>query len=578
MRDTGPNCRFHDHDKPGDKRGHRVGDGMTTAELGEADKPSEMVRVIAASSVGTAFEWYDFFIYGSLAPVIAKHFFAGVNDSTAFIFALLTFGVGFGARPFGAFFFGRIGDRMGRKWAFLMTVTLMGLGTVAIGFLPTYARAGVTAPILLIACRVIQGFALGGEYGGAAIYVAEHAPHGKRGWHTSFIQTSAAIGLVAALAVILAVRSAVGEESFASWGWRVPFLLSLILVALSIYIRMSIEESPVFQRMKEEGRLSEAPYRDTFLRWSNLKIVLIVLFAIMMAQGVIWYTAYFQAQFFMERVLKIDPKTVNWLLIAVTIVSALQYCFFGWLSDHIGRKPILLFGIIGAVLTFFPGFSWLTEAGNPALAEAMAKAPVTVIADPAACALQFDPVGKRQFTSSCDVAKSVLASAGVAYRNEAAEAGQLAHVTVGGVDIPSFEGGALDKTALTAARGGFETQLKAALAAAGYPAEADPGGVDSVRVFLILLMFMTFATALYGPQAAALVELFPSHIRYTALSVPYHIGTGWFGGFLPAISFAIVAASGSIYAWIWYPVLVASAAAVLCLLLIPETRHRDIHI
>ena len=551
---------------------------MTIAETAEAERPNETVRVIAASSAGTAFEWYDFFIYGSLAPVIAKHFFAGVNDSTAFIFALLTFGVGFGVRPFGAFFFGRIGDVMGRKWAFLLTVTLMGVGTVAIGLLPTYAEAGVIAPILLITCRVIQGFALGGEYGGAAIYVAEHAPREKRGWHTSFIQTSAALGLFAALAIILAVRTALGEEVFAQWGWRVPFLLSLILVALSIYIRMSIEESPVFQRMKEEGRLSRAPYREAFLQWRNLKIVLIVLFAIMMAQGVVWYTAYFQAQFFMERVLKIDPKTVNYLLIAVTIVSALQYCFFGWLSDHIGRKPVLLFGMIGAVLTFYPGFVWLTEAANPALAAAMARAPVTIMADPSDCALQFDPVGKHQFTSSCDIAKSVLATAGVSYRNEKAAPGSLAHVTVGGTQIESFNGTALDSKALKEPRGAFETRLKAMLAEAGYPAKADPAGIDKLKVFGILLMFMTFATALYGPQAAALVELFPCHIRYTALSVPYHIGTGWFGGFLPAIAFAVVAETGSIFAWIWYPVIVGTIAAVLCLLFIPETRHRDIHI
>jgi predicted MFS family arabinose efflux permease len=552
---------------------------MTIAEAALDAKPqSETIRVIAASSAGTAFEWYDFFIYGSLAPVIAKHFFAGVNESTAFIFALLTFGVGFGVRPFGAFVFGRIGDVMGRKWAFLITVTLMGAGTVAIGLLPTYEQVGVLAPILLIACRVVQGFALGGEYGGAAIYVAEHAPREKRGLQTSFIQTAAALGLFAALTVILTTRSALGEDVFGAWGWRIPFLLSLILVALSVYIRMSIDESPVFRRMKEEGRLSAAPYRDTFLKWRNLKIVLIVLFAIMMAQGVVWYTAYFQAQFFMERVLKIESKTVNYLLIAVTAVSALQYCFFGWLSDHIGRKPILLFGMVGAVLCFYPGFTWLTAAGNPALAEAMARAPVTVVADPADCALQFDPVGKRQFTSSCDIAKSVLANAGVAYRNQAASAGQLAHVTIGGADVVSLDGGGLSPAALKGARATFETALRGALAEAGYPPKADPARVDKLKVFAILLMFMTFATALYGPQAAALVELFPCHIRYTALSVPYHIGTGWFGGFLPAIAFAVVAETGSLYAWIWYPAIVGGLAAVLCLFFIPETRHRDIHV
>ena len=551
---------------------------MAIAETAEIHRPNETVRVIAASSAGTAFEWYDFFIYGSLAPVIAKHFFAGVNESTGFIFALLTFGVGFGVRPFGAFFFGRLGDVMGRKWTFLLTVILMGLGTVTIGLLPTYEQVGVVAPVLLIACRIVQGFALGGEYGGAAIYVAEHAPHGRRGFQTSFIQTSAAIGLLGALGVILAVRSAIGEEVFAQWGWRLPFLLSLILVLLSVYIRMSIEESPVFTQMKEEGRICRSPYSETFLKWRNLKIVLIVLFAIMMAQGVVWYTAYFQAQFFMERVLRIEPKTVNYLLIAITAVTALEYCFFGWLSDHIGRKPVLLFGMIGAVLSFYPGFIWLTEAANPGLAAAMKTAPVTVIADPANCALQFDPVGKHQFTSSCDIAKSVLATAGVAYRNEATAPGAVAQVTVGGQAIESIEAKGLEGAALKAARADFETRLKTALAEAGYPAKADPARIDTLKVFAILLMFMTFATALYGPQAAALVELFPPHIRYTALSVPYHIGTGWFGGFLPAISFAVVAETGSIYAWIWYPVIVAALAGTLCFLLIPETRHRDIHV
>jgi MFS family permease len=466
---------------------------------------------------------------------------------------------------------------MGRKWTFLLTVTLMGLGTVAIGLLPTYEQAGVIAPILLIACRVIQGFALGGEYGGAAIYVAEHAPAKKRGWHTSFIQTAAAFGLFGALTVILAVRSSLGEHVFAAWGWRVPFLLSLILLGLSIYIRMSIEESPVFQRMKEEGRVSHTPYRDTFLVWRNLKIVIIVLFAIMMAQGVIWYTAYFQAQFFMERVIKIDPKTVNYILIAVTALSALQYCFFGWLSDHVGRKPIMVFGMIGGVLVLYPGFLWLTEAGNPALAEAMAKAPVTVYADPADCALQFDPVGKHQFTSSCDIAKSILANAGVSYRNEAIAAGGIAHVAVGGTDVLSVAGQGMAPAELKQARAAFESRLKGELMAAGYPEKADPAHVDKLKILGILFLLMTFATAIYGPQAAALVELIPCHIRYTALSVPYHIGTGWFGGFLPAISFAIVAQTGSIFAWIWYPAIAGSIAAVLCLLLIPETRHRDIH-
>jgi MFS family permease len=553
---------------------------LTIAEA-VAVRPSETRRIIAASAAGTAFEWYDFFIYGSLASIIAKKFFTGVDESTGYIFALLIFGAGFGVRPLGAFVFGRIGDQIGRKWAFLATITLMGFGTIAIGLLPTYKEAGIWAPILLIACRVVQGFALGGEYGGAAIYVAEHAPRDKRGWHTSFIQTSAGIGLLAALLVVLVTRRSLGEDAFIAWGWRVPFLLSLLLVGLSIYVRASVAESPVFEQMREEGRLCATPYRETFLKWRNLRTVLIVLFGIMMAQGVIWYTAYFQAQFFMERVLKMDGLTVNTLLIAVTAVSAILYCFFGWLSDRVGRKPVLLFGMVGAILIFRPAFELLTEAGNPALAHAMAKAPVTVIADRAQCALQFDPinpVGKHLYPSSCDIAKSVLTNASISYQNLAAPHGAVARVMVGNVAVDSVEGRGLAPGALKTAQAAFQAKLTGVLEQAGYPDSADPARVDRVKAFFILLALMICATALYGPQAAALVELFPSHIRYTALSVPYHIGTGWFGGFLPSVAFAIMAETGSIYAWLWYPIIAGGIAAVICLIFIPETRRREIHI
>lgn len=550
---------------------------VTAPTAAAPSKRQNSRRVIIASSAGTVFEWYDFFIYGALASVIAKHFFTSVNETAGFIFALLTFAAGFAVRPLGALVFGWFGDRVGRKRTFLVTITLMGFATVAIGLLPDYAQIGIAAPILLIACRLLQGFALGGEYGGAAIYVAEHAPAEKRGWHTSFIQTSAALGLMGALGVILATRTTMGEEAFQEWGWRLPFLVSLLLLVLSIWIRLSLEESPAFQRMKEEGRLSKAPYAESFGQWKNLRIVLLALFAIMMAQGVVWYTAYFYAQFFMERVLKIEPATVNTLLIAVTAVSAVTYCFFGWLSDHIGRKPVLLFGMGGATLFFFPAFLWLTEAANPALAEAMAKAPVTVVADPATCSLQFDPVGKAHFSSSCDIAKSALASAGVSYTNVKAAPGTLAQVRVGETVVTSVEGGALDATALKATREAFSKDLRAALDAAGYPAKADPARLDWWRVFFILLIPVIFATALYGPQAAALVELFPTRIRYTALSLPYHVGTGWFGGFLPATAFAIVAATGDIFAGLWYPAIVAALSTVIALLFLPETRKRDIH-
>ncbi|MGD0142097.1 MAG: MFS transporter [Rhizomicrobium sp.] len=534
-----------------------------------------MGLVVAASAAGTIFEWYDFFIFGSLAAIIAKHFFASAGDTQGYIFALLTFAAGFAVRPLGALVFGRIGDRTGRKRAFLVTITIMGLATLAVGFLPDFAQIGIAAPYALVGLRVLQGFAIGGEYGGAAIYVAEHSSARRRGAATGWIQSSASLGLLLALVVILTTRKTLGEEFFAAWGWRIPFLVSALLLAISLWIRLKLHESPMFNKMLKEGRGSSAPLSETFLHWSNLRIVLIALIGLLMGQGVVWYMAQFYTQFFLERTIRVEPAMVNALIIAVTIASAPLHMFFAWLSDFTGRKPLMLFGLALAVVCYFPGFRMLTEAANPALAAAAAKSPVTVVAAPSGCSFQFDPIGKAKFTSSCDIAKGALASAGVPYLNEAA-AGGLARVRVGNANIESPDGTALDAATLKAARTKFTAQLKSALTQAGYPASARTGEIDIKRTIGILLVFIVAAAALYGPQAAALVELFPTRIRYTALSVPYHIGVGWFGGFLPATAFAIVAATGNIYAGLWYPVIVAAIGFVVTLLFLPETRGRDI--
>jgi MFS family permease len=533
--------------------------------------------VVVASAAGTAFEWYDFFVFGSLATVIARHYFADAGETVAYILALLTFGLGFVVRPLGALVFGWFGDRTGRKTTFLVTITLMGLATVAIGLLPDYGQIGLAAPILLLVMRVLQGFALGGEYGGAAIYVAEHSPPEKRGLLTGWIQTTAAFGLIGALSVILITRQIVGVEAFDAWGWRIPFLLSALLLAVSLWIRLKLNESPAYQRMEEEGGERRAPYKEAFFQWGNGRFVLIALFGIMIAQGAVWYCGYFYTRFFMERVLKIDTNTVDQLVLMVTVASAGLYVFFGWLSDRVGRKPVMLFGMILALVAFFPGFHALTRAANPALAEAQAAAPVTVVADPATCALQFDPIGKAAFSSSCDIAKSVLSNAGVSYGNAAAAPGSVAMVRVGGIEIPSVEGAGMDAAALKASRTGVETRIKAALVEAGYPAKADPARINMPLVFGILMIFMVAATALYGPQAAALVELFPTRVRYTAMSLPYNIGTGWVGGLLPAASFALVAWSGNIYFGLWYSVAFTALAAIVALIWLPETKARDLH-
>lgn len=546
---------------------------MTDAK--ETQPEPGLRTVVAASATGTAFEWYDFFVFGALATVIARHFFADAGETVAYILALLTFGLGFVVRPLGALVFGWFGDRTGRKTTFLVTITLMGVATVAIGLLPDYDQIGIAAPILLLVMRMLQGFALGGEYGGAVVYVAEHAPAKKRGLMTGWIQTTAALGLIGALSVILITRAIVGAEAFDEWGWRIPFLLSALLLGVSLWIRLKLNESPAYRRMEAEGGERRAPFKEAFGTWRNGRFVLIALFGIMIAQGAVWYCGYFYARFFMERVLRVDTNTIDLVMLAVTAVSAFLYVFFGWISDRIGRKPVMLFGMILALIAIFPGFQALTRAANPALAEAQASSPIVVMADPATCALQFDPIGKTAFASSCDIAKSVLSNAGISYSNVEAAPGSVAVVRIGSVEIASVEGEGMDPAALKAARTGVETRLKAALLEAGYPAKADPERINLPMVFGILMIFMVAATALYGPQAAALVELFPTRVRYTAMSLPYHVGTGWVGGMLPAASFALVAWSGNIYFGLWYTLAFTAVAVVVALIWLPETKGRD---
>ncbi|HEX4181440.1 MAG TPA: MFS transporter [Caulobacteraceae bacterium] len=536
-----------------------------------------MFTVVAASAAGTAFEWYDFFIFGSLTQVISKTFFAGLTDTAGTLAALALFGVGFAFRPIGALVFGHIGDRLGRKGAFLVTVSLMGGATFCIGLLPTYAQAGAIAPLLLIGLRVIQGFALGGEYGGAAIYVAEHSGPGDRGWNTSWVQTSAAFGLFAALAVILTTRKLIGEDAFGAWGWRAPFLVSAGLLAISIWMRFKLSESPAFARMKAEGGPAVAPYAEAFGRWPNVKLVFLAFFSMMSAQGAVWYCSFFYIQVFMEKFLKVDPATINMLMMGAVAASAPLYVLFGWLSDRVGRKIVMLGGMSLALVAFFPGFHALERAANPALAEAQAHTPVTVAADPSDCSLQFDLVGKAAFVSSCDIAKSFLANAGVSYRNVDAGPGASASVRVGKVAVASASARGLPKGQAKAVKRVVEARLRAALKAAGYPARADPARVDGAAMFGVLMIFVVAATALFGPLAACLVELFPTRIRYTAMSLPYNIGTGWIGGFLPITAFAIVAARGDTYSGLWYPFAFTLVSVIATLFFLPETKGRSLN-
>jgi MFS family permease len=546
-----------------------------------ASEPTSLRTVVAASSAGTAFEWYDFFVFGALTQVISKTFFSGLNETAGYVAALALFGAGFAFRPLGALVFGRIGDKAGRKGAFLVTVVLMGAATVAIGLLPTYAQAGLIAPALLVLMRILQGFALGGEYGGAAIYVAEHAADNARGRSTSWVQTSAAFGLFSALFVILMTRLVVGElfgpEAFDAWGWRIPFLFSAGLLAVSIYMRLKLSESPAFAKLVAEGGASKAPLSEAFGQWKHMRLVLLALFGVMAAQGAVWYSTFFYSQTFMEKFLKVEPTTINFLMMAATVLSAVGYVFFGWLSDRIGRKPVMLFGMTLMLAAYFPGFHMLSQTLNPALAEAEARMPIVVIADPADCSLQFDPVGKSAFLSSCDIAKGVLANAGVSYDNRVGVAGAPALVQVGAATVPSMSAKDLSPDVTKAVKAAVEGRIKGALVQAGYPPTADPERMNLLGAFGVLSIFVIAATALYGPLAAFLVELFPTHIRYTALSLPYHIGTGWIGGFVPFTAFAIVAAVGNIYSGLWYPFAFTAISVVVCLLFLPETRGRSLH-
>ena len=534
-------------------------------------------KVIFASSLGTVFEWYDFYLYGSLAAIIAKQFFAGVDPQSAFIFALLAFAAGFIVRPFGAIFFGRLGDMIGRKYTFLVTILIMGLSTVIVGLLPGYASIGVAAPVILIGLRLLQGLALGGEYGGAATYVAEHSPQGKRGAYTSWIQTTATLGLFLSLLVILGVRTATGEAAFADWAWRIPFLASIFLLGVSLWIRLSLSESPAFQKMKAEGKTSKAPLKESFGEWKNLKIVILALIGLTAGQAVVWYTGQFYALFFLTQQLKVDPVTANLMIAASLLIGTPFFVVFGVLSDKIGRKPIIMAGCLLAALTYFPIFGALTKAANPDLAAAQDKNKVTVTADPNECSFQFNPTGTVKFTSSCDIAKQVLAGSSVSYDTVDAPAGTVASIKIGETVIPSYTAKGVSADEAKSKDAAFKKLVADDLKTAGYPAKADPAKTDKFMVIIILAYLVLLVTMVYGPIAAMLVEMFPTRIRYTSMSLPYHIGNGWFGGLLPTMAFAIVAQTGNMYNGLWYPIIIAAATFIIGTLFIKETKDVDIY-
>ncbi len=549
---------------------------MTTAV---ANRPmsAEEKKVIFASSLGTVFEWYDFYLYGSLAAIIAKQFFSGLDAGSAFIFALLAFAAGFIVRPFGALVFGRLGDMIGRKYTFLITILIMGLSTFIVGLLPNYATIGVAAPVILIALRMLQGLALGGEYGGAAVYVAEHAPQGKRGAYTSWIQTTATLGLFLSLMVILGTRTAMGEAAFADWGWRVPFLVSILLLGVSVYIRLSMNESPAFTKMKAEGKTSKAPLSESFGQWKNLKIVILALIGLTAGQAVVWYSGQFYALFFLTQSLKVDGPTANIFVAVSLLIGTPFFIVFGALSDKIGRKPIIMAGCLLAALTYFPVFTALTKAANPDLAAAQAKNKVVVTADANECSFQFNPTGTAKFTSSCDIAKQVLAGASVSYENAAGVAGAPASIAIGETVITGYSSKGLPADEAKKKDAEFKKGVADALKTAGYPTKADPAKVDKVMVIAILTYLVLLVTMVYGPIAAMLVEMFPTRIRYTSMSLPYHIGNGWFGGLLPTTAFAIVAQTGNMYNGLWYPIIIAGATVVIGTLFIKETKDVDIY-
>lgn len=530
-----------------------------TAARDPSTSAREERKIIFASSLGTVFEWYDFFLYGALAAVISKQFFAGVNDTTAFIFALMAFAAGFLVRPFGALVFGRLGDMIGRKYTFLMTIVLMGVSTFAVGLLPNYASIGIAAPIILVCLRMLQGLALGGEYGGAATYVAEHAPQNKRGHHTGWIQSTATLGLLLSLLVVLGCRYMTGDQ-FEVWGWRLPFLLSIVLLGISTWIRMSLHESPSFAKMKAEGKTSKSPIRESFGSWPNLKIVLTALFSINAGQAVTFYTAQFYVLFFLTQILKMDAALANTLMIISVVIGAPFFVFFGWLSDRIGRKPILMLGLLLATVLYFPLFKALSHYANPQIDAASTQSPITVMADPSTCTFQFDPVGKAKFDSPCDKVKTFLVKQGLPYSSEKVAAGTNVAISIGSTRIDGYD----------------EAAMRAAIAAAGYPAKADSSQVNQPMVVGIIVALILIATMTYGPLAAVMVELFPTRIRYTSMSLPYHIGNGWFGGFLPTVSFALVVYTGDIFYGLWYPVLVTGISLVVGTLCLKETKNVDL--
>jgi MFS family permease len=562
-----------------------------TANVVDRKRPMtrEEKRVILASSAGTIFEWYDFYLYGSLAAIIGAQFFSAFPEATRNVFALLAFAAGFLVRPFGALFFGRLGDLVGRKYTFLMTILIMGASTFIVGLLPGYETIGWVAPVILIALRMLQGLALGGEYGGAVVYVAEHAPHGRRGFFTSWIQTTATLGLLLSLMVILAVRSWTGEADFAAWGWRIPFLLSIFLLGISVWIRMQMEESPAFKKMKEEGTQSKAPLSEAFGQWKNAKFAVIALFGLVAGQAVVWYTGQFYALFFLQSILRVDMFTANVLIAWSLILGTAGFVFFGSLSDRIGRKPIILAGCLLAAITYFPVFKYLTEMANPMLAKAQQTTKVTVIADKDQCSFQFNPTGTSKFTSSCDITKALLARSSVSYSVEDAPDGSVTKVRIGDKEVMSYDVSKLTAEQAKTVPAAFTKAVNDALGAAGYPV---PGVANAeivkmsnffdifrgqtLAIVLVLTYLVVLVTMVYGPIAAALVELFPTRIRYTGMSLPYHIGNGWFGGLMPATAFAMIAQSGDIFFGLWYPIVIALATFVIGMIFVPENKDRDI--